>query len=73
MDVILVLIKIPLFFFRDNIEVISYKTILSYFLDDAKLIGQLAEVAYKRFLKCITGSKMLRKKHREFLLSNLSD
>lgn len=60
-------------FFKDNIEVISYKTILSYFPDDAKLIGQLAEVEYKRFLKCITGSKLLRKKHREFLLSNLSD
>lgn len=60
-------------FFRDNVEVIPYQTILSYYPDDASLLGELSEVEYKRFLKCIIGSKMLRKKHKDFLTSTLSE
>ena len=60
-------------FFRDNVEVIPYQTILSYYPDNASLLGELSEDEYKRFMKCIKGSKMLRKKHKEFLAANLQD
>lgn len=60
-------------FFRDNIEVISYKTILSYYPNNASLLGELSTDEYARFMKCIKGSKMLRKKHKEFLTANLPD
>lgn len=57
-------------FFRDNIEIIPYATILSYYPDEIKLLAELSASEMKRFIKCISGSKFMKKAHRYFLLKH---
>ncbi|SHJ16635.1 hypothetical protein SAMN05443429_1119 [Cruoricaptor ignavus] len=57
-------------FFRDNVKIIPYAKILNYYPDRINLLATLKNDELKRFLKCITSSKLLGRKEKKFLLEH---